>query len=172
MAYVFVLIAIALRFLLYPIAFTPIGAALLYFGARAPRRRMWIPLAIVAAGDLVLSTFIYSYAITADLLVTWAWSAAIILLGGALRENPRPARLVGAALATSISFFLLSNFAVWVLWDMYPKTLSGLTACYVAAIPFFRHQPIADVVFTLVLFGTPALVAALRRTAQPRLPAA
>ena len=51
LAYVFILIAVAVRFMPHPLAFTPVGAALLYFGARASRRRMWIPLALLAASD-------------------------------------------------------------------------------------------------------------------------
>ena len=42
--------------------------------------------------------------------------------------------LAGAALVTSISFFLISNFAVWAVGGMYPKTLPGLAACYVAGL--------------------------------------
>ena len=37
LAYVFVLFAVAVRFMPHPLAFTPIAAALLYFGARGPQ---------------------------------------------------------------------------------------------------------------------------------------
>ena len=172
LAYLFVAIAVGLRFLPHPLSVTPLWAALLFFGARAPRRRMWVPLLMVAAADVLLTTLKYGYAIPADHFVTWAWAAGIIFLGGILRENARPLRLIGAALATSISFFLVSNFAVWMVWDMYPKTLQGLLACYVAAIPFFRNQPVADLVFTLTMFATPSAIAALKRATALRIPAA
>ncbi len=157
LAYLFVVIAVAVRFLPHPWAVTPIGAALLYFGARQPRKRMWIPLALLAVADIVLTKHTYWYPFTVDTLVTWAWYAGIILLGGALRDNARPLRLVGASLATSVSFFVLSNFAVWAVWNMYPKTLGGLISCYEAAVPFFR-QPIADLLFVAVFFGASALL--------------
>ena len=172
LAYLFVVVAAALRFLPHPFSVTPLWAALLFFGARAPRRRMWIPLLMVAGADLLLTFFVYGYAFPADHLVTWAWAAGILLLGGALRENAGPLRLVGAALATSVSFFLVTNFAVWVVWDMYPKTLDGLLACYVAAIPFFRNQPVADLVFTFAMFATPSAIAALKRATAFRTTAA
>ncbi len=159
LAYVFVLIAVAVRFLPHPWAFTPVGAALLYFGARAPRKRMWIPLALLAATDLLLTKRTYASPVTLDTLVTWAWYAGIILLGGLLKDNARPLRLAGASVATSVSFFVVSNFAVWAVWDMYPKTLSGLISCYAAGVPFFRYQPIADLLFVTAFFGLPALVA-------------
>ncbi len=159
--YLFVVAAVAVRFLPHPWAFTPVAAALLYFGARAPRKRMWIPLVILAAADIVLTKRTYWYPLTADHLVTWAWYAAVIGLGGLLRENARPLRLVGASLATSVSFFIVSNFAVWAVWNMYPKTGSGLVACYAAAVPFFR--PDADLLFVGLMFGLPALARYLMR---------
>ena len=35
---------------------------------------------------------------------------------------------------------VISNFAVWAAWNMYPKTLAGLATAYGAALPFFRNQ--------------------------------
>ena len=36
---------------------------------------------------------------------------------------------------------------------MYPKTLSGLAACYVAALPFFRNSVVAELLCSSLLFG-------------------
>ena len=94
---------------------------------------------------------------TLDHLVTWAWYAGVILMGGLLKENARPLRLFGASVATSVSFFVLSNLAVWAVWDMYPKTLDGLVSCYAAGVPFFRQQPVGDLLFVTLFFGLPAL---------------
>src|SRR5689334_11071561 len=117
LAYLFVLLAIAVRFLPFagsvnflPHAwhFTPLAASLLFFGARGSRRQMWIPLVMLAATDVVLTKVMYSYVLTWDHFVTWAWYAAILLLGTTLlREKSGFWRVVGAALASSISFFLI-----------------------------------------------------------------
>ncbi len=159
LAYLFVVLAVAVRFMPHPWAFTPVAAALLYFGARAPRKRMWIPLVLLASADIILTKRTYSYPFTLDHLATWAWYAGMILLGGVLKDNARPVRLIGASLTASVSFFLVSNFAVWAVWEMYPKTLSGLMSCYVAGVPFFRYQPIGDLMFVAAFFGLPALAA-------------
>src|SRR4029077_18312647 len=120
---------------------TPVAASLLFFGARGPRRQLWVPLALLAASDVILTKFVYAYAFSWDHFVTWAFYAGMLWLGTRLRENTRPLPIVGAALAGSVSFFLLSNFAVWAAWaDMYPKTLSGLMTCYAAGLPFFRRS--------------------------------
>jgi hypothetical protein len=40
----------------------------------------------------------------------------------------------------------------------YSRDLSGLAACYAAAIPFFRHTLESDLLYTAVLFGAHALL--------------
>jgi len=165
LAYLFVMLAVLLRFLSLPVAFTSVAASLLFFGARQPRRRMWIPLALLVAADVVLTKLVYAYPLSADHLVTWAWYAAVLLLGGKLKENSGALRVGGAALVASVSFFLVSNLAVWVVWEMYPKTLAGLGACYVAALPFFRHSLAGDLFFTVAFFGLGALVEGARSRA-------
>jgi len=183
--YLFVLLAIAVRFLpfmgslnILPHAwhFTPVAASLLFFGARGSRRRMWVPLLLLAATDVVLTKFIYAYTFSWDHLVTWAWYAAILWLGTNLREKSGPVRVVGAALASSVSFFLISNFAVWAAWPaMYPRSLDGLMMSYVAGLPFFRGTIESDLFFSIAMFGTPVFLLALsrlRRTAGDYIAAA
>jgi hypothetical protein len=164
--YLFILLAIAVRFLPFagqfnvlPHAwhFTPIAASLLFFGARGSKRQMWVPLVLLAATDVVLTKFIYSYAFSWDHLVTWAWYAAILWLGTGLREKSGALRVIGAALASSVSFFL----AVWAAWEMYPKSFSGLMMSYAAGLPFFRGTLESDVFFSIAFFGVPVFLHAL-----------
>lgn len=159
LAYLFVLLAVAVRFLPHPLAFTPVAAALLFFGARGTRRQMWIPVALLAASDVILTKFVYSYVFSWDHYVTIAWYALIVLLGTRLRQHQRPLPVLGAALASSVSFFVISNFAVWAAWgDMYPRTLDGLMSSYVAGLPFFRRAMEGDLLFTATMFATPVLL--------------
>jgi hypothetical protein len=155
--YLFIVFAFLFRFLPYhPLGFTPVAASLLFFGARGARRQLWIPLVLMAASDLILTKFVYAYPFTWDHFVSFAWYAAILLLGTNLRENAKPLRVIAAALASSVSFFLLSNFAVWAAYsDMYPKTLPGLIACYAVGLPFFRRSVGGDLLFTSAMFATP-----------------
>lgn len=166
LAYLFVIFAVAARmpFMPHPWNFTPVAAALLYFGARGSRRQLWVPLALLAASDLILNKFVYAYPFTADQLLIWAWYAAILWLGTRLHENSGWMRVAGAALASSVSFFALTNFAVWAFGTMYPKTLSGLMTCYAAGLPFFRRGLAGDMLFTAVMFGLPAVAAVVARS--------
>ncbi|MFY9841587.1 MAG: DUF6580 family putative transport protein [Terriglobales bacterium] len=168
LAYLFIIFAIVARmpFMPHPWNFTPVAAALLYFGARGSRRQLWVPWLLLAASDVILTKFVYSYQFSWDHLVTWAWYAAILWLGSQLRENANWLRLGGAALASSVSFFVVSNFAVWACWNMYPKTMSGLMTCYAAGLPFFRRGIAGDMLFTAVMFGLPALATAVARSVR------
>ncbi len=166
LAYVFVLFAVIARIpSLMPHAwgFAPVTAALLYFGARGSRRQMWVPVALLALSDLLLDKYVYAYAFSWDLLLTWAWYAAMIWLGGGLREKTNVVRVGRAALAGSVSFFLISNFGVWAATAMYPKTVAGLMTCYAAGVPFFRHTVAGDLVYSAAMFGLPVAVAAIAR---------
>ena len=160
LAYLFLAFAVAVhaRILPMPFGFAPVTAALLYFGARRPRREMWIPVAALTAAGIYLSRSYYGYAVSADLLITWAWYAGMVLLGGLLAKNASALRVGAASLAGSVSFFVLSNFAVWAVWSMYPKNFAGLMTCYVAAVPFFRNALVSDLFFAAAFFGIGYLV--------------
>src|SRR5208282_1424131 len=99
LAYLFVVLAVAvhIRWLALPFSFTPVIAALLYFGARMPRKQMWIPVAMLAASDVYLTRVTYGYPLTAGHLVTWAWYGAMVLLGGVLIKGFSAIRRRGVA---------------------------------------------------------------------------
>ena len=162
LAYLFVIVAVAMRFLPHPFHFTPVGAALLFFGAYRPKREMWAPVALLVLSDLALNRFVYDMPLRADQLVVFAWYAGAIAIGMLLRNRVSAPRVAGASLGASISFYLVSNFAVWATYQMYPKSWEGLLACYAAAVPFFRNTVAGDLVFSAVMFGIPMALAAFR----------
>jgi hypothetical protein len=155
LAYLFVLLAVAVRFMPHPWMFTPVVGSLLFFGARGSRRQLWIPFVLLAASDVLLTKLVYSYPFTSDHYVTFAWYAAILWLGTKLGTKTKWLPVIGAALASSVSFYLITNFVAWAWLDMYPKNLSGLIMSYTAALPFFRHALAGDLIFTVAMFATP-----------------
>lgn len=163
LAYVYLLIAIAIRVLsgtgaLATLGFTPLGASLLFFGSRKSHKEFLIAVLLVAASDLYLN-YLYRSPLGADQLVIWAWYIGACFLGSLLKNRIKPLYVAGAAVSAAVSFFLVSNFAVWLFGNLYPKSFAGLTACYVAGLPFFRNGAISDLAFSAVFFGVPALVA-------------
>jgi hypothetical protein len=159
--YLFVLLAVAVRFMPHPWMFTPVTGSLLFFGARGSRRQLWVPFVLLAASDVVLTKWVYSYPFTWDHYVTFAWYAAVIWLGTRLGTKTKWVPVIGAALASSVSFFLITNLTSWAWLDMYPKNLSGVMMSYAAGLPFFRHALVGDLIFTTAMFATPVALQAL-----------
>ena len=54
-------------------------------------------------------------------------------------------------LVGSLFFFISTNFAVWFIWDYYPKTIEGLISCYTLALPFFKNTLISTFLFTFFI---------------------
>lgn len=168
LAYLFILIAIAVRLAIvvvpsHPFHFTPVGAALLYFGARRSRKEFAIPVLMLAAADVYLTRVHYGITQSWDFLVICAWYAAALFLGQFIVSKTTPVRVMSAALASAVSFFLVSNFAVWAFGTMYPHNWPGLIQCYTLAIPFFRNTFASDLILTPIAFSIPAAAAALSR---------
>ncbi len=61
--------------------------------------------------------------------------------------------MAAAAIASSILFFAVTNFGMWLWSGIYPRTLGGLEACYGAAIPFFQNTLAGDLFYAALLFG-------------------
>jgi hypothetical protein len=162
LAYLLILLAVLSRVL--PHAgwwnFTAVTGGLLYFGARRPWREMLVPVAILMATDYYLTVFVYHFSFQwPAYVVTWVWYAMAIGLGQILlHAKTNLIRGAAAAIMGPTSFFLVSNYSVWAGSNMYPHTLAGLGACYVAAIPFYRNDLIATSIVLGVALGVPALV--------------
>jgi hypothetical protein len=149
-----ILAAAALRLVPHPPNFSPIGAMALFSGAYLGRRgavALVAPLGALFLSDLVLG--FYSGMITVYFSV-----ALIVIIGWLALRRVSPIRVGGAAIASSVLFFALTNFGVWLSSGFYPRTLAGLEACYVAAIPFFQNTVAGDLFYAAVLFGGFALL--------------
>lgn len=145
------------------VGFTAVGGGLLFFGARRSRWQTAIAVLALMATDYYLTVYGYGYAFHASsYLVTWAWYATICLMGSQLLAGkPSALKVGGAVLASSTSFFLLSNLVVWVSSAMYAHTLAGLGACYIAAVPFYANDALSTAITAGALFGLPALASSI-----------
>jgi hypothetical protein len=163
-----ILMAATFRLLPHPPNFSPIAAMALFGGAFMPRKALGIlvPLAAMLLSDLVLGFH-------ASMPFVYAAVALTSVLGWWLATNRTLGRVGIAAVLASVLFFLVTNFGVWASQDMYPHTLAGLGACFVAALPFFQNTLAGDLVFTALLFGGFALLErAVPRLREEPVPAA
>jgi hypothetical protein len=147
--------------------FTAVGAGLLFFGARRPRWQVAAAVAVMALTDVYLTRVVYGFPFhLRGYLVTWAWYAAVCLLGSGLLRKVTVLRVVAGVLASATSFFLLSNLVVWMGSGMYAHSAAGLGACYIAALPFYANDLVSTGLIAGALFGLPVLATKLTHAAQ------
>lgn len=134
---------------------TPLAAVALAAGAVFGRTltAASVPLVALALSNLALP----AYENLGMAVVVHAATAWPVMLGGFVRNGRLPAVVTGA-LASSLVFFFATNLAHWLLTTDYSRTLSGLAACFMAALPFYRWMPVGDVVWSLVVFAGLAAV--------------
>ena len=144
--------AAALRLVPHPPNFSPIDAMALFSGAYLGRRGIAFvaPLAALFLSDLVLG-FYHGVA------TVYATVALIVVIGWWLSSKRTPLRIGAAAIMSSVTFFVITNFGMWLFSGFYPVTYAGLVACYAAAIPFFQNTVAGDLFYSVLLFGGFAL---------------
>ena len=144
--------AAALRLVPHPPNFSPIDAIALFSGAYLARRwtAFLAPFAALLLSDAVLG-FYHGVA------TVYAAVALIVIIGWWVSSRRTPVRIGIAAVASSVSFFVITNFGMWLFSGFYPLTTAGLVACYVAAVPFFQNTVAGDLFYTVLLFGGFAL---------------
>lgn len=163
-----VLGAAALRLVPHPPNFAPIGAMALFSGAYLKPRWLAfaVPLGALFAGDALIGFY-------AHMEIVYLSFVLIVLLGAWSLRQVSMLRLGCATIASSVLFYLITNFGVWLQFGSYPHTVNGLLACYVAAVPFFWNTLAGDLFYSTLLFGGLAAlergVPAIRMAPEPRL---
>jgi len=118
----FIIAIVASRFLPHPPNFTPILAIFMLSGGPS-----LVPLLLTyMITDAVIG--FHSYMI-------WVYSSLFLI--SYLKQGP---------IISSLLFFLLTNFAVW-LSGFYGLNLSGLITTYIMAIPFFVNTLLSTLIF-------------------------
>jgi hypothetical protein len=156
----------ALRLVPHPPNFSPIDAMALFSGAYLGRR--WLafaaPFLALILSDAVLGFY-------QGMEFQYVSVALIVILGAIVLPRTSIQRVGAASLASSILFFVVSNFGTWVVSGIYPHTVAGLASCYVAAVPFFQNTVAGDLFYSALLFGGFAIAERLvprLRAAQPQ----
>jgi hypothetical protein len=141
------------RLLPHPPNITPVGASSLFAGARLNGWMAYLlPILVMAATDPLVGGYSKATPIVYLCFLISVW------IGRRVRATDSPLRIGGACLLSSVQFFLLTNFATWMFGTWYARSLAGLSACYVAALPFFGLTVLGDLFFTSAIFGLYALL--------------
>ena len=143
-----ILAAALSRLIPHPPNFSPVAALALFGGATIARKRLAFVLPLVA---MFLSDLILGFSTMTP--VIYGCFALIVCLGFWVKRSQSVGRIGLAAVTGAILFFVVTNFGVWALGSYYPKTVAGLTECFVAAIPFLWNTLTSDLFYATILFG-------------------
>jgi hypothetical protein len=158
---VMVLAAAMARLVPHPPNLTPIGAMALFGGACFMNRKVayLLPITAMLLSDLVLGFTHYGlWKLVAIQPVVYACILASTAIGQLIADRRSVWQVGGAALAGSLLFFVVTNFAAWAAGHGYPMTAAGLAESYRAGIPYFRNTLAGDATFTAILFGGLAIL--------------
>jgi hypothetical protein len=134
-AVIIVLIGVSLRLLPHPPNFAPIAAIALFGGVYFSRKTaMVLPLAAMLASDMFLGFYEVK-------LMAFVYGSFLLCVGVGfwIKRRKKWQTVIGGAFFSSLIFFVLTNFAVWVFTPWYAKTFGGLVQCYLMALPFFKN---------------------------------
>jgi len=155
LAIILIMVGVLFRFLPHAPNINPVAAIALFGAAYLPNKRLAliVPLSVMIASDLFLGLH--------DIVVfTWGSVVLISLIGLSLKKSKKVTTILAGSFLSSFVFFIITNFGVWAS-GWYARDLSGLSACFVAAIPFFRNFLAGTLVYSAALFGAYELSARL-----------
>ncbi len=143
-----VLSAAVLRLLQHYPNFTPVAAMALFGGAYFTDKKtaFIIPFATMFLSDIILGFHSTMWAVYLSF-------ALIVMIGFSLRHGKKVSNILLASILSSVLFFVITNFAVWLSAGIYPLSINGLTECYIAAIPFFSYTILGDLFYVGIFFG-------------------
>ena len=142
---IIILILAFSRIIPHPWNFTPILSAGIFLGFYF--RQIFFSIFVVIfsmfLGDLYFgfhNTMIFTYV-----------GLIISVLVGSFIKNLYVSRILIGSILSSISFFLITNFGVWISSNMYSKNFEGLLQAYILGLPFF-HNTLLSTIFYLIFF--------------------
>ena len=154
-----IIVAAISRILPHPPNFAPVAAMALFGGAMFSRK--WVafaaPLTAMFLSDLMLQVS-SGYGFYPGQWMTYLGFVGVTALGLGLRSKVSVGRVAGAAVASSLLFFVVSNLGVFFFGGMYALNFAGLVQCFTMAIPFYQMTLVGDLVYSAALFGGFAFV--------------
>ena len=163
-----ILVAAVTRYFPHPPNFTAIGAMAIFGGAAISNKKLafLLPLTALFLSDVALQLFSSTKGFygTSQYFVYGAFM--IITALSTLMKKKSATNIFFAAIWSGVIFFIISNFGTWVSGDLYPKTLNGLSTCFIEAIPFYKNEffgnfllntVFGNLFFSAILFGIYAI---------------
>jgi hypothetical protein len=153
-------LGIGMRLLPHAPNLTPITAiafvSAIYLGGRFA---FILPIGAMMLSDLFIG--MYDVRIMASVYISFLIIATMSLIAKKLKQKVHAYYLV---IGASLSFFLITNTAVWFFSPWYEKSMSGLFYAYELGLPFYRNMLIGDIMYTTALIGVFELIIFIQRS--------
>lgn len=133
--------------------FTPVAAMALFGGAYFTDKRLAVivPLITMFLSDVVLELFT-PWGFHNTMIYVYAAFVLTTLIGMRVGRNTSVLSIAGGSLASSVLFFIVTNFGVWAAGG-FPEGFMGLNTTYVLGLPFFAPTLAGDLFYSAILFG-------------------
>jgi hypothetical protein len=155
-------------------SFTPIGAMALFGGVNG---RGWhayaFPIITLFASDLFINVVIFEGEfgiLHGGFYWIYASIALIVLIGRLLSRRLNAATLLGASIVSTLIFWGVVDFGVWLgggadIRTMQPlaRNWSGLLQCYIQGFPFIKNFLLGTMVYGAILFGADKVYQSISR---------
>lgn len=146
---IFFIFSFAARFIEHAPNFVPVGALALWSGVYLSKKySLFAPLLVMLASDLIIGFYDWKV-----MFSVYLGFAMMVLLGWLARKEKTVSNVILASFGAAVSFYIITNFAVWASSTWYPHNLYGLLSSYTLAIPFFRNSLMGDLFYGAVFFG-------------------
>ena len=134
-----IVLAIFTRLIPHPPNFAPITGIALFSAINFNSKffKFFVPLISLVIFDLIIGFSLINIFVYLSFIV-------IVLVGNHFKKIKLKSILI-----SSVIFFIISNFGVWLIG--YPKTVNGIIVCYTAAIPFFINTILGDLFYSFLL---------------------
>ncbi len=142
----FCLIVAISRLVPHPPNFTPILAGAIFMPFMVQRSLgIFIPLMIMLLSDLIIGL---------HGLMIWTYGALVLITLFSYQViEKKLISVLKVSIASSIIFFILTNFGVWLMSSMYSYNLTGLIAAYTMGLPFLANSLFATVLFSSCFYA-------------------
>jgi hypothetical protein len=134
-----IVLAILTRLIPHPPNFAPITGIALFSAINFNKRylKFFAPLISLLIFDFIIGFSLINIFVYLSFIV-------IVFIGNHFKKIKLKSILI-----SSIVFFIISNFGVWLIG--YPKTIYGILMCYTAAIPFLINTILGDLFYSYIL---------------------
>ena len=161
-----ILLAAFSRMIPHMINFSPLGAIGLFGAAYFSKKwqALLLPVAAIWLSDLFINNVIYAQYNPSFVWLYkgfyWQYGTYLLItiIGFFIFKKVTLPRILTGVLTSSLSFFLVTNFACWPGNTLYAQNFGGLISCYTAGIPYLKGTLLGDLFYSGVLFGTFALL--------------